>query len=36
MLAEFEAKLEGFKGNVSRATVELAAEWQMDRVLRQL
>jgi len=32
----FEAKLEEFGGNLSRASVELAKEWRMDKVLRRL
>jgi ATP-dependent protease HslVU (ClpYQ) peptidase subunit len=32
----FEAKLEEFGGNLPRASVELAKEWRMDKVLRRL
>jgi ATP-dependent HslUV protease subunit HslV len=32
----FEARLEQFKGNLPRASVELAKEWRSDRVLRRL
>jgi ATP-dependent HslUV protease subunit HslV len=32
----FEAKLEQFNGNLSRAVVELAKEWRTDKVLRHL
>ena len=33
---KFEAKLEEFRGNLSRASVELARDWRTDRVLRRL
>ena len=33
---KFEAKLEQFSGNLSRAAVELAQEWRGDKMLRQL
>jgi ATP-dependent HslUV protease subunit HslV len=36
LLGRFEAKLEEFRGNLSRASVELAKEWRTDRVLRRL
>lgn len=36
LFARFEAKLEQFNGNLSRAAVELAKEWRMDRALRHL
>lgn len=36
LLARFEAKLEEFRGNLTRASVELAKEWRTDRVLRRL
>jgi len=32
----FEAKLEQFHGNLSRAAVELAKDWRTDRALRHL
>lgn len=32
----FEKKIEEFNGNLSRASVELAREWRMDRMLRRL
>jgi len=32
----FEAKLEEYRGNLSRASVELARDWRTDRVLRRL
>jgi ATP-dependent HslUV protease subunit HslV len=36
LFAKFEAKLEEHRGNLARATVELAKDWRMDRVLRRL
>ncbi|MEI6286266.1 MAG: ATP-dependent protease subunit HslV [Bacillota bacterium] len=36
LFAKFEAKLQEFNGNLSRAAVELAKDWRMDRVLRRL
>jgi ATP-dependent HslUV protease subunit HslV len=36
LFARFEAKLEQYQGNLSRAAVELAKEWRTDRVLRHL
>ncbi len=33
---KFEAKLEQYHGNLTRAAVELAKEWRTDRMLRQL
>ncbi|MBI4366959.1 MAG: ATP-dependent protease subunit HslV [Deltaproteobacteria bacterium] len=36
LFERFEAKLEEFRGNVTRATVELAKDWRMDRQLRKL
>jgi ATP-dependent HslUV protease, peptidase subunit HslV len=36
LFSRFEAKLEQFNGNLSRAVVELAKEWRTDRVLRHL
>ena len=33
---KFESKLEEFKGNLRRSSVELAKEWRTDRVLRRL
>jgi ATP-dependent HslUV protease subunit HslV len=35
LFAKFEAKLEEHRGNLSRAAVELAKDWRMDRVLRR-
>jgi len=36
LFAKFEAKLEEYRGNLSRAAVELARDWRTDRVLRRL
>ncbi|MFV9509868.1 ATP-dependent protease subunit HslV [Tepidibacillus sp. LV47] len=36
LFEKFEAKLEEFHGNLSRAAVELAKEWRMDKILRRL
>jgi ATP-dependent HslUV protease, peptidase subunit HslV len=36
LFEKFEAKLEQYKGNLSRAAVELAKEWRTDRYLRRL
>jgi len=33
---KFEAKLDQFNGNLTRAAVELAKDWRTDRVLRRL
>ncbi len=33
---KLEQKLESYSGNVARASVELAREWRMDRMLRRL
>src|SRR2546423_985583 len=35
LFARFEAKLEQFHGNLSRAAVELAKDWRTDRSLRR-
>lgn len=36
LLERFEAKLKDFQGSVSRAAIELAKDWRMDRNLRRL
>lgn len=36
LFSRFEAKLEQFNGNLSRAVVELAKDWRTDRMLRHL
>ena len=33
---KFEAKLEEYKGNLRRSSVELAKEWRTDKILRRL
>jgi ATP-dependent HslUV protease subunit HslV len=36
LFTKFEAKLEEYRGSLSRAAVELAKDWRTDRVLRRL
>jgi len=36
LFEKFEAKLQEFRGNLSRAAVALAKDWRTDRVLRRL
>ena len=36
LFERFEAKLEAFSGNLTRAALELAKDWRTDRVLRKL
>jgi ATP-dependent HslUV protease subunit HslV len=36
LFSRFEAKLEEYRGNLSRAAIELAKEWRLDRALRRL
>ena len=36
LFERFEARLEEYRGNLTRASVELAKEWRTDRALRQL
>jgi ATP-dependent HslUV protease subunit HslV len=36
LFARFEVKLEEYKGNLSRAAIELAKDWRLDRALRRL
>jgi ATP-dependent HslUV protease, peptidase subunit HslV len=36
LFARFEARLEEYKGNLSRAAIELAKDWRLDKTLRQL
>lgn len=36
LFEKFESKLEQYKGNLSRAAVELAKEWRSDKYLRRL
>ncbi len=36
LFEKFEGKLEAYRGNLTRAAVELAKDWRTDRVLRRL
>jgi ATP-dependent HslUV protease subunit HslV len=36
LFARFESKLEQYRGNLGRASVELAQDWRTDRLLRRL
>lgn len=36
LFEKFEAKVSEFRGNITRAAVELAKDWRTDRVLRRL
>jgi ATP-dependent HslUV protease subunit HslV len=36
LFSRFEAKLEQYRGNIERASVELARDWRTDRFLRRL
>ena len=36
LFQRFEAKLEEYSGNISRAAIELSKEWRTDKVLRRL
>jgi ATP-dependent HslUV protease subunit HslV len=36
LFSRFETKLEEYRGNLSRAAIELAKDWRLDRALRQL
>ena len=36
LFEKFEAKLEEYHGNITRAAVELAKDWRTDRMLRRL
>ncbi len=36
LFERFEGKLEEFRGNITRAAVELAKDWRTDRILRKL
>jgi len=36
LFSRFEVKLEEYQGNLSRAAIELAKDWRMDRALRRL
>ncbi len=36
LFEKFEGKIEAYRGNLKRASVELAKDWRMDKVLRRL
>jgi ATP-dependent HslUV protease subunit HslV len=36
LFEKFEAKLENYRGNIVRSSVELAKDWRTDRILRRL
>jgi len=36
LLEKFEGKLESYRGNITRASVELAKDWRTDKILRRL
>src|SRR5213596_4216764 len=36
LFEKFEGKLQEYRGNLTRAAVELAKDWRMDRILRRL
>ncbi len=36
LFSRFEAKLEEFRGNLPRASIELAKDWRLDKALRRL
>lgn len=36
LFEKFEAKLEQYRGNITRAAVELAKDWRTDKMLRRL
>ncbi|HTZ17902.1 MAG TPA: ATP-dependent protease subunit HslV [Dissulfurispiraceae bacterium] len=36
LFEKFEGKLETYKGNITRAAVELAKDWRTDKILRRL
>jgi ATP-dependent HslUV protease subunit HslV len=36
LFTKFEAKLDEYRGNLERAAIELARDWRMDKILRQL
>ncbi|MEW6456635.1 MAG: ATP-dependent protease subunit HslV [Acidobacteriota bacterium] len=36
LFTRFESKLEEYRGNLYRASIELAKEWRLDRALRRL
>jgi ATP-dependent HslUV protease subunit HslV len=36
LFEKFESKIETYRGNITRAAVELAKEWRTDKILRRL
>jgi len=36
LFSRFEGKLEEYRGNLSRSSIELAKDWRLDKALRQL
>jgi len=36
LFEKFESKIETYRGNITRASVELAKEWRTDKILRRL
>jgi ATP-dependent HslUV protease subunit HslV len=36
LFEKFESKLESYRGNMTRASVELAKDWRTDKILRRL
>jgi len=36
LFSRFETKIEEYRGNLSRAAIELAKDWRMDKALRRL
>ena len=36
LFERFEAKIESYRGNITRAAVELAKDWRTDKILRRL
>ena len=36
LFEKFEAKIESYRGNITRAAVELAKDWRTDKILRRL
>jgi len=36
LFEKFEGKLEAYRGNITRAAVELAKDWRTDKILRRL
>lgn len=36
LFEKFEAKIETYRGNITRAAVELAKDWRTDKILRRL